>query len=169
MRKFLSVLLALAIVCSFGVCAFAAVSPVGVVNDEGAGAGAVVPVATVPAETVEEAILSSVKATGAEDKVVDIEIKTADDENLTEEEAAALEEAVAAIEDKAVVAAFILKTDAEVSESSPLAFSFECEGENVGVQVNGNEMAVEAVETVANGYVASLTETGAVVIYRDEA
>lgn len=163
MRKFLSVLLALAVVCSFGACAFAAGSPVGVVND---AAGVAVPVATVPAETVEEAIVASVKVTGAEDKVVDVEIKTADDETLTEEEAAAIEEAVAAIEDKAVIAAFILNTDVEVSESAPLAFAFECEGENVGVQVNGNEMAVEAV---ADGYVASLTETGVVVIYCDEA
>ena len=155
MKKTLALLLALAVVCSLGVSALAAGSPVkdtpAWYNAGGAAKKTVSPFAF----------------NGAEAKnVVTVPVEKADTLGAADKEAfLAAYEAAKAITDKVVADFFWVGADYAVDADHPLVYSFACKGENVQVQVNGKDM--EVVETADNAYNAKLTEYGAVAVLCD--
>lgn len=170
MKKIFAVILALVLVCSLGAVAFAAGSPVKANPVE---------VYTGPAlnekEEDEGGIIICDMATDAvEDEVPaeEVTVVAVDDadslEDADKEAFLAAYEAAKAVEGKAVVDFFWLDVPEQytVDAENYLKFSFKCEGENVQVQVNGNEMEVVA-EDEPNAYFAKLTELGAVAILCD--
>ena len=162
MKKFFAIVLALALVCSFGVAAFAAGSPTSSnpVEEyvEAAAEEAVSPFAYEGNEVPAEAIVM-LSVDEAAEKL----------EGEEKEAFLAAYEDAKAIEGKVVVDFFWLALANEeeytVNAENPLYFTFDCEGENVGVQVNGKDMAV--TDNGGNSYTAALTELGAVAILCD--
>ena len=182
MKKFLSALLVIVLVCSFAVSAFAT-SPAAEEADEDSSSA--LPV-------IEPETVSVTKEDGTEEEVLgfavcDLETDAVDGvipaeevkatpvdeaDTLSEEDAAAfLEEyeKVKAIDDKAVVYFFWLEApENALKDGEYLKFVFKCKGENVKVTVNGEEMEVKPVEDKADTYLAKLTKLGAIAITCDK-
>lgn len=169
MKKFLALVLAFAVVCSFGITAFAG-SPVAPISS---------PVYTTQYPDVPDA--SGLDVCKMVDDKVKVSVPTEEVILLSVGEAGALGDedkaaflaaydAVKEIKDAVVVYFFWLdipenyKTGVGIEDYIKLGF--KCPGENVRVTVNGNEMEVVALEE-ANSYFAKLTETGAVAILCD--
>ncbi len=170
MKKFLSALLVLVLVCSFGVSAFAT-SPAAAPVAKGGETTAALP--EVEAGDVEICDLATdeVKATIPADQVKMIPVGEAD--KLEEEDSAKFLEVyedVKKIDDKAVKYFFWLQIPEEykVEEGQYLKFIFKCKGENVKVTVNGEEMEVKPFEDKADTYLAKLTKLGAIAITCDK-
>ena len=183
MKKFLCVLLALALVCSLGVSALAVGSPTKDEADEDVTAAlpAVAPETvevTKEDGTTEEALgfalcdaeTDAVKGVVPADALELTALDDADD--LDDEDAEKfLEEfeKVKALEDKVVKYFFWLDVpeEYEINGENYLKFVFKCKGENVEVTVDGEPMEVVEVEGEADTYFAKLTKTGAVAITCD--
>ena len=154
MKKTLAFVLALAIVCSLSVAAFAAGSPV-----------KEIPTPAYFGPALKAACPFSYEGNEAKD-VIATAVDKADALEAADKEAfLAAYEAAKAITGKVVVDFFWVDADYAVDADHPLVYSFECKGENVQVQVNGKDM--EVVETADNTYSAKLTELGAVAILCD--
>ena len=185
MKKFLSALLILALVCSFGVSAFAT-SPAATPVDEEGETTAALPEAepenvlvTKEDGTTEEvlgfaicdAATDEVEGVIPADEVELIAVADAADKLDEEDAEKFLEEfeKVKAIEDKVVKYFFWLKVPEDtLKDGEYLKFVFKCKGENVGCTVNGEEMEVVAVEGAEDTYFAKLTKLGAVAITCDK-
>lgn len=168
MKKAFALVLAFALVCSLSAAAFAAGSPVKESPVEEY-------VAAAPVEKAEKAFAVCDAASDEEKETVPVEdiilVDVADAaalEDADKEAFLAAYEAAKAIEGKAVVDFFWLDLPEQytVDAENYLKFTFKCEGKNVQVQVNGNEMEVVA-EDAPNTYSAKLTELGAVAILCD--
>lgn len=185
MKKFLSALLVLVMVCSFGVSAFATSPAAAPVAEDGETTAALPEVETenvlVTKEdgTTEEVLGFAIcdEATDEVDGVLPAEdaefVAVADAEDkLSEEDAAKfLEEyeKVKAITDKAVKYFFWFKAPEDtLKEGEYLKFIFTCKGENVGCTVDGEEMEVVPVEGKEDTYFAKLTKLGAIAITCDK-
>ena len=194
MKKILTIVLALALVMSFGISAFAetATSAVSSSGTTATISGTAVtsptkeeaseetssavpateeaaPAAAAEEEALEEAVPEVEEAEDNEIEASDIiMLPLTDADELNEEDKAAFLEAfeeAKKITDKLVKYLFwfdVPEEKGEISPEHPYNFRFRCEGEDVGVQVNGNEMAVENIQD--DLYQATLTETGAVMI-----
>ena len=167
MKKFLALVLALAVVCSFGITAFAAGSPVAPIYTEKTTSE--FPVPEVAGLDIFKIADDTFVATIPAEDVVLLSVGNADD--LSDEDKAAFLKAyddVKAIEDEIVNYFFWLgvKEGVEVKEDEYVKFPFNCQGENVKVTVNGEEMEVVATEE-ANSYYAKLVKLGAVAICSD--
>ena len=187
MKKFLSALLILALVCSFGVSAFATSPAATPVDEEGETTAALpetepenVLVTKEDGETEEvfgfaicDAATDEVEGVIPADEVELIAVADAEDELDEEDAAKFLEEyeKVKAIEDKVVKYFFWIDVDEDnytVDAENYLKFVFKCKGENVEVTVNGEPMEVVAVEGAEDTYFAKLTKLGAVAITCDK-
>ena len=169
MKNALALILALAVVLSLGVAAFAASSP------EGSPAEAPkVYYYGPPLDTLKkdagllEAYDANDKKIGdipAED-VTQVVVGDADKLEAADKETflAAYEEAKA-VESKAVKFFYWLQVKNLPEGCAYVKYPFTCSGENVQVTVNGNEM--EVVSLGGDGYYAKLTEFGSVAILCD--
>ena len=164
MKKSLAFVLALVLVCSLSVVAFAApsttkTSPAEVYAAPAKAGGFVI--CDMATDAVEDEIPAEEVTVVAVDDAATLE-------DADKEAFLAAYEAAKAVEGKAVVDFFWLAVPEQytVDAENYLKFSFTCEGENVQVQVNGNDMEVVA-EDAPNAYFAKLTELGAVAILCD--
>lgn len=155
MKKILALVLTLVLVCSLSVAVFADYVP-SVIPDP-------------PIDPIHPTFVFD----GMEIPESDIIIYSVD-EALANLEGDALDEFVAfyeaakAIKDRVVVDFFWYSVNEkyEISEEHPLYFTFDCEGENVGVTVNGKEVEVTFNEKIS--YTAPLgLQTGSVAILCD--
>ncbi len=169
MRKILSVVLALAMVASFGVLAFAEGSPVTetgsttteAATDTAAADGVVAAPAVEANEVVAVPEIIEVTNEAGEAAVVTI-TPISDIESLSEEDQeafkAAYEEAMA-VED--AVVEYFFWISAEDTAVFPVTVKFACENEVVAVTCNGAECEFTAAE---GNYSAVIPEAGAVAV-----
>ena len=175
MKKFFSMLLALILVCSLCVSAFA--------TSPSAGGTSAVTTAALPVteededtpevkgfaicETATDDVVKEVPA----DQVKMVPVGEADELEEADKEAfLAAYEDVKKIDDAVVKYFFWLGAPEEYTpgEGQYFRFIFVCKGENVRVTVNGEEMKVEPVEGKEDTYLAKLTKLGAVAILCDK-
>ena len=165
MKKFLALVLALAMVLALGVAAFAdAGSPS---TDDGGGKDLAYrgPALNQAAEKKTDNAVKLVKD-GNEVEIELVDISNADTLDAADKEAfLAAYEAAKAVTDKVVKYFFWVKP---AGVEPPADFEFTCEGTGVEVTVNTNPCEVVA-GAEENAYIAKLTEFGAVAILCDAA
>ena len=176
MKKILCVVLALVLVCSLGVSAFAVDSPSK--DETSADTTAALPVIAEEEEDEDleagfaicDAATDDVMTVIPADQVKMVPVDEADSLEDADKEAFLAEyEKVKEIKDKVVKYFFWLQIpeDYTVDAEHYLRFTFKCKGENVEVTVDGEPMEVVAVEGEADTYFAKLTKLGAVAICCD--
>ena len=175
MKKILALALACVMMLSLGAAAMA-VAPASdpeptatpVVKSETAAASQTTVTTYTAAKATQKAEETSAEFTDADnaDLTKNVTVTAIEDvKSLSEADAAAFQAAyddAAAMENAVVVSCFWISYDG----SFPIYYHFACEGEGVGVQVNGNEM--EVASEGENAYVATITEAGAIVVYTAE-
>ena len=172
MKKVISLILLPTLILSLGASAFAAGSP----KKDPSPYYPVTPKDKESFEVIEGDDVDGVKMTVPVEAIKITLIENADKE-LSEEDAAAFKaayEEVKKIQDALVVKFFWLDVDADLAgedftgldAKNALVYTFECDGENVRVLLNGKE--VKVIDRGNGTYSAILSELGAVAVLVDK-